>query len=75
MEGNEDELIEVLESLEYDAGVKIVDSNSASIFINKGIDGRYVVMMGNDVIYLNDVGEVINIIKECLIKPYSIYLY
>ncbi len=78
MEGIEDEeLIDILDSLEHDAGVRIVDSNARTLFINKGIDGKYVVMLKdlNDVIYLNDIEKVIQIIKEHLIKPYNLYLY
>ncbi len=78
---DEQSLFDILDSLEYDSGVRIVDSKGKTIFINKDITDNYIVMLMdpingvNDVISISNIKQAINIIKIHLIKPYSLYLY
>ncbi len=78
---DEHSLLDTLNSLEYDSGIRIVDSKGRTIFINKDITDNYIVMLRDpingiyDVISVSSIEQVIKIIKIHLIKPYSIYLY
>ncbi len=78
---DEHSLLDTLNSLEYDSGVRIVDSKGRTIFINKDITDNYIVMLRDpingidDVISVSSIEQVIKIIKIHLIKPYSLYLY
>jgi|FaiFalFF_MnMetaG_3_1042247.scaffolds.fasta_scaffold01421_5 hypothetical protein len=78
---DEHSLLDTLNSLEYDSGIRIVDSKGRTIFINKDITDNYIVMLRDpingidDVISVSSIEQVIKIIKIHLIKPYSLYLY
>jgi hypothetical protein len=78
---DEHSLLDTLNSLEYDSGIRIVDSKGRTIFINKDITDNYIVILRDpingidDVISVSSIEQVIKIIKIHLIKPYSLYLY
>jgi|GEM_PF-1077256 len=80
-DADEHSLLDILNSLEYDSGVRIVDSKGRTIFINKDITDNYIVMIRDpingidDVISVSSIEQVIEIIKIHLIKPYNLYLY
>jgi hypothetical protein len=80
-DADEHSLLDILNSLEYDSGVRIVDSKGRTIFINKDITDNYIVMIRDpingidDVISVSSIEQVIKIIKIHLIKPYNLYLY
>jgi len=80
-DADEHSLLDILNSLEYDSGVRIVDSKGRTIFINKDITDNYIVMIRDpingidDVISVSSIEHVIEIIKIHLIKPYNLYLY
>jgi len=80
-DADERSLLDTLNSLEYDSGVRIVDPKGRTIFINKDITDNYIVMIRDpingidDVISVSSIEYVIKIIKIHLIKPYSLYLY
>ncbi len=70
-----DDLYDMLESLEYDSGIRIEDSAGNIVFINKGIDCIYIIMFNSSIYTYSSIKDAVEFLRRRLITPYRVYEY
>jgi hypothetical protein len=70
-----DDLCYILESLEYDSGIRIEDAEGNIVFINKGIDCIYTIMFNSSIHTYSSIKDAVEFLRRRLITPYRVYEY